>query len=123
MNYASQHPEVHALVLIGPGRSASHITVAVERMTGVATKAREGIEGIRDSTVTNNVAPSSSDLVRTIVRQMIRSQNAEGYAATCEAICAKTHVDPDYASIKSPTLLIAGDQAIIEIGRIEVIDW
>jgi pimeloyl-ACP methyl ester carboxylesterase len=41
---------------------------------------------------------------------MISSQDAEGYAATCEAICAKTHVDPDYASIKSPTLLIAGDQ-------------
>jgi len=110
MNYASQHPEVRALVLIGPGRSASHIKTAVERMTGVAAKARDGIEGIRDSTVTNNVAPSSSDLVRTIVRHMISSQDAEGYAATCEAICAKTHVDPDYALIKSPTLLIAGDQ-------------
>jgi 3-oxoadipate enol-lactonase len=109
MNYASQHPEVRALVLIGPGRSASHIKTAVEWMTGVAAKAREGIEGIRDSTVTNNVAPSSSGLVRTIVRQMISSQDAEGYAATCEAICAKTHVDPDYASIESPTLFIVGD--------------
>ena len=47
--------------------------------------------------------------MRTIVRQMISSQDAEGYAATCEAICAKTHVDPDYASIESPTLFIVGD--------------
>lgn len=66
MHYASQHP-TSALVLIGPGKSASHIPAAVERMTGLATKAREGIEGIRDSTIANNVAPSSSDMVRTIV--------------------------------------------------------
>jgi pimeloyl-ACP methyl ester carboxylesterase len=79
-------------------------------MTGLGAKARLGIEGIRDSTVSNNVAPSSSDLVRTVVRQMISSQNAEGYAATCEAVCAKTHIDPDYAAIKCPTLLVAGDQ-------------
>lgn len=110
MSYASQYPEVTALVLIGPGRSASHIPAAVERMTELAAKAREGIEGIRDSTIDNNVAPSSSDLVRTIVRQIISSQDPEGYAATCEAICEKSHVDPDYAAIQCPTVLIAGDQ-------------
>ncbi|KAH6698937.1 alpha beta hydrolase fold family [Leptodontidium sp. MPI-SDFR-AT-0119] len=110
MHYASQHPEVRALVLIGPGRSASHIPAAVDRMTGLGAKAREGIFGIRDSTVDNNVAPKSSDLVRTIVRQMISSQTAEGYAATCDAACSKTHVDPDYAAIKCPAVLIAGDQ-------------
>jgi len=110
MHYAAQYPNVAALVLIGPGRSAAHIPAAVERMTGLATKAREGIEGIRDSTIDNNVAPSSSDLVRTFVRQIISSQDPEGYAATCEAVAAKSHVDPDYAAIKCPTLLIAGDQ-------------
>ena len=109
MHFASQHP-TGALVLIGPGRSASHIPAAVERMTGLAIKAREGIEGIRDSTIANNVAPSSSALVRTIVRQIISSQTPEGYAATCEAACAKSHIDPDYSAIKCPTILIAGDQ-------------
>ncbi|TVY85175.1 Pimeloyl-[acyl-carrier protein] methyl ester esterase [Lachnellula suecica] len=110
MHYVSRNPDVQALVLIGAGRSASHIPAAVERMTGLGAKARLGIEGIRDSTVANNVAPSSSDLVRTIVRQMISSQDPEGYAATCEAACAKTHQDPDYATIKCPTVLIVGDQ-------------
>jgi 3-oxoadipate enol-lactonase len=109
MHYASQHP-TRALVLIGPGKSASHIPAAVERMTGLAAKAREGIEGIRDSTIANNVAPSSSDLVRTIVRQIISSQTPEGYAATCEAACAKSHVDPDYSAITCPAVLISGDQ-------------
>jgi pimeloyl-ACP methyl ester carboxylesterase len=115
MHYASQHPEVHALILIGPGRSASHIPPVVERMSGLAATARKGIEGIRDSTILNNVAPSSSDLARTVVRQMICSQNAEGYAATCEAVCAKIHVDPDYAAIKCPAVLIAGDQDNISL--------
>ena len=110
MHYASQYPEVRALVLIGPGRSASHIPAVVERMTGLGAKAREGIHEIRDSTIDNNVAPTSSDLVRTIVRQMISSQTAEGYAATCEAACSNSHVDPDYAAIKCPAVLIAGDQ-------------
>ncbi|KAG4436126.1 hypothetical protein IFR05_008405 [Cadophora sp. M221] len=113
MHYASQHPEVRALVLIGPGRSAFHIPAVVERMTGLGAKAREGIFGIRDSTVDNNVAPTSSDLIRTIVRQMISSQTAEGYAATCDAACSKTHVDPNYAAIKCPAVLIAGDQDTI----------
>jgi pimeloyl-ACP methyl ester carboxylesterase len=110
MHYASLHPDIRALVLIGAGRSASHIPAVVERMTGLGAKARLGREGIRDSTIANNVAASSSDLVRTVVRQMISSQDAEGYAATCEAVCAKTHVDPDYAAIKCPAVLIAGDQ-------------
>jgi pimeloyl-ACP methyl ester carboxylesterase len=110
MHYASQHPEVCALVLIGPGRSASHIPAVVERMTGLGAKAKEGMYRIRDSTIDNNVAQTSSDLVRTIVRQMISSQTAEGYAATCDAVCSNTHVDPNYAAIKCPALLVAGDQ-------------
>jgi 3-oxoadipate enol-lactonase len=109
MHYASKHT-IRALVLIGPGRSASHIPAVVERMSGLAATARKGMEGIRDSTVANNIAPGSSELVRTVVRQMISSQTAEGYAATCDAICAKTHVDPDYAAITAPVVLIAGDQ-------------
>ncbi|KAE8451855.1 hypothetical protein EG329_002696 [Mollisiaceae sp. DMI_Dod_QoI] len=109
MHYASQYP-VKGLILMGAGRSAAHIPAAVAHLTGLAAKAREGILGIRDSTIANNVASSSSDLVRTIVRQMISSQEPHGYAATCKALCAETHVDPDYAKIKCPTVLIAGDQ-------------
>jgi 3-oxoadipate enol-lactonase len=121
MHYTAQNPDsVRALVLIGAGRSASHIPEAVQRMTELGAMARKGIEAIRDSTVENNVAPSSSDLVRTVVRQMISSQNAEGYAATCEAICAQSHVDPDYTAIKCPVLLIAGDQdKISPLGKSE----
>ncbi|KAH6684398.1 Alpha/Beta hydrolase protein [Halenospora varia] len=110
MHYASKHPDVKALVLIGAGKSAAGIPAVVERMTALAAKAREGIIGIRDSTVANNIAPSSSDVARTALRQIISSQDAEGYAATAEAACAKTHVDPDFAAIKCPTLFIAGDQ-------------
>ncbi len=107
MHYAAKH-QVGAIILIGPGRSACNIPAVVERMTALAVKARVGIEGLRDSTVSNNVAASSSDLVKTLVRQMISSKDPNGYAKTCEAIMAPSHFDPDYAAIKCPTL-IAGD--------------
>lgn len=109
MHYAAKHPNTRALVLLGPGRSAAHIPAVAERMSGMAAKARTGMEDMRDSTVANNVAASSSDLVRTVVRQMISAQDPEGYAATCEAIVASNHVDPSYAAINCPTVLIAGD--------------
>ncbi len=89
MHYALQHAEARTLVFIGPGRLASHVPAVVERMTSLAATTRKGIQGIRDSTFLNSIVSGSSDLVRTVVRQMISSQNAEGYVATCEAICAK----------------------------------
>jgi len=110
MHYAAQHPDVRALVLIDPGRLASHIEVAVERMAELAAKSREGIERVRDSTIANNVAIGSSDLLKTVVRQIISSQDPEGYAATCEALCAETHAYPNYAATKCATVLIIGDQ-------------
>ncbi|KAF4626313.1 hypothetical protein G7Y89_g11845 [Cudoniella acicularis] len=120
MHYASQHPDVPALILIGPGRSPSGIPAIVERMAGLAAKARLGIEGIRDFVVATNVAPSSSDIVRTAVRQIISSHTAEGYAATVDAAKAESHVDPDYAAIKCPVVIIAGDQdAILPIAQSE----
>ena len=70
---------------------------------------------MRDFTVANNVASSSSDLVRTAVRQMIRAQDPKGYAATCEAVVASTHVDPDSAAIKCQIVLIAGDADTISL--------
>lgn len=110
MHYAAKHPNTGGIALLGPGRSTAHIAAVVERMNGTAETARLGMEFLVDSTVANNVAPTSSDLVRTIVRQMTASQDPEGYAATCRAICASSHVDPDYSAIACPTVLIAGEQ-------------
>jgi 3-oxoadipate enol-lactonase len=113
MHYAAKHPNIRALVILGPGKSGAHIPAVAERMLGMAAKARTAIEDMRDSTVANNVAASSSDLVRTVIRQMISAQDAEGYAATCEAIVASSHVNPNYAAINCPTVLIAGDVDMI----------
>ncbi|MGI4850438.1 MAG: alpha/beta fold hydrolase, partial [Janthinobacterium lividum] len=114
MHYAVLHPDdVRALVLLGPGRAMSHIPAAVVRMMDLATKARGGIEDIRDSTVANNVAAGSPELAKTVVRQMISAQSPDGYAATCEALCAPSHVDPDYSAIGCPVVLFAGDQDLI----------
>lgn len=90
MNYAVTY-QTQALVLIMPRQS-----------TALVSKTWTGIEGLRDSTVFNNVTVTSSDLVRIAVRQMISSQDPNGYAATCEAIVAPSHIDPDYTAITCP---------------------
>jgi 3-oxoadipate enol-lactonase len=112
MHYASLHP-VRALVLLGSARSGSHMPEFVERMTALGEVARKGLAEIRDMLVNKNVAPTSPYLAKVVVRQMLTSSNMDGYAATCDAICAKSHVDPDFSAISCPTLLIAGDQDVI----------
>lgn len=42
------------------------------------------------------------------IREMLMAQDPEGYIANCKAIEHAT--PPDYANVKCPTLIIAGDQ-------------
>ena len=57
-----------------------------------------------------NVATGSraTPLQRAFIRQLLLSQNADGYQAMCKVVgCASI---PNYASIRMPTLLIAGEE-------------
>lgn len=115
MHFAQQFPDkVEALVLIGPGKSRAQIPAAKAFTLGMAKRARElGMPFMADDTVAKNVAPSSPDVVRAFVREVIAAQTGEGYAQVCEAACDETHVNPDYSKITSPTMIIAGDQDLI----------
>lgn len=115
MHFAAQFPDkAKSLVLIGPGRTRANVPAAKAFTLGMARKARElGMPAMADGTVAKNVAPSSSDVVRAFVREVIAGQDEEGYARVCEAACDDSHVDPDYALIVCPTCIIAGDQDLI----------
>ncbi|KAH7020727.1 Alpha/Beta hydrolase protein [Microdochium trichocladiopsis] len=115
MHYAAQFPsKVHALVLLGPGKTRANVPAAKAFILGMAKNARElGMPAMADGTVAKNVAPSSSDVVRAFVREVIAAQSGEGYAQVCEAACDETHVDPEYGRISCPTMIIAGDQDLI----------
>lgn len=116
MQFAAAFPgRVAGLVLLGPGRSRARIPAARTATLGMAAAARGpgGMPAMADGTVARNVAPSSSDVVRAFVREVVAGQSGEGYAQVCEALCDETHVDPDYARITCPTVLVAGDQDLI----------
>lgn len=53
-------------------------------------------------------AAGTSNLTKAFMRDILLNQNPEGYAATCMAIANAPKID--YASIKAPFLLIAGDE-------------
>ncbi|KAK5127774.1 hypothetical protein LTR85_004890 [Meristemomyces frigidus] len=112
MHFAAAYPSrISALVAIGPGVSRAKIPVAKQFTLNMAKNARElGMPAVADGGVSSNVAPSSSDIVRAFVREVVGGQDGEGYAQVCEAACDESHVDPDYSQISCPAVLIAGDQ-------------
>jgi pimeloyl-ACP methyl ester carboxylesterase len=54
------------------------------------------------------VGSRSTSLQRAFIRELLLGQNPHGYAALCRAIA--TAQAPDYAAVRAPFLLIAGDE-------------
>jgi esterase/lipase len=54
------------------------------------------------------VGSRSTPLQRAFIRELILGQDPKGYAALCRAIA--TAKPADYAAVKAPFLLIAGDE-------------
>ena len=117
LHYAAKHPsEISGLVLLGVGRSASHIPAVKERMLALAATVREqGITAAADVAASSNFPSNSEtiDVMRAEVRKMVESSNPEAYAQICEAMVSTSHQDPDYATIKCPVALISGTEDII----------
>lgn len=117
LHYAAKHPsEVGGLVLLGVGRSASHIPAVKERMLALAAIVRErGITAAADVAASSNFPANSetTDAMRAKVREMVESSNPEAYAQICEAMVSTSHQDPDYATIKCPVALVSGIEDVI----------
>lgn len=115
LHFAASNPSaIGGLVLLGVGRSASHIAAVRDRMLGMAAQTREqGIDYAANMASTTNFPPDSKRKVdpaaREFIRQQVAGSDAEGYAKTCEAVASIDHKDPDYSQITCESLLIAGD--------------
>jgi 3-oxoadipate enol-lactonase len=126
LHFAALNPSiVDGLVLIGVGRSASHITAVRERMLDMAAQTRtQGIKYAANMAATTNFPSDRERLVdpaaRAFIRRQVAGSDPEGYAKTCEAVADLTHKDPDYSKIDCESLLIAGDMDMISpINRAE----
>lgn len=80
MHFAAQFPKMVAeLVLIGPGRTRSNDPDATAFTLSMANLARKvGMPALAAGSVSKNVAPSSSSVVRAFVREVVSSQDSEG---------------------------------------------
>jgi pimeloyl-ACP methyl ester carboxylesterase len=52
--------------------------------------------------------PDTTATQKGFIREMLMAQDPEGYCANCKAI--QTASPPEYAKVKCPVLIIAGDQ-------------
>lgn len=66
-----------------------------------------GIETMANTIPSAATGPNTTQLQKSFIREMIMSQDPEGYCANCRAI--ETAKPPDYASVKCPIYIIAGE--------------
>src|SRR6202040_2188718 len=74
-----------------------------------ATVRARGMAAVADTIVaagTSEQTRTQRPVAAAFVRQVLLGQDAEGYAAACEALAAAT--DPDFASVKVPVMLVTG---------------
>lgn len=64
------------------------------------------MDGVVDSIPKVGTASTSTALQRAFIRTLLLAQTPEGYIANCKAITSASV--PDYPSIKTPLLLVAG---------------
>lgn len=68
----------------------------------------EGMEAMADTVPTGATGSRATPLQQAFIRQLLLSQNPKGYQSMCKVI--RDAKVPNYASIKIPTLIIAGDE-------------
>lgn len=68
----------------------------------------DGMEAMATTIPNGATAASAASLVRAFIRELLISQDPEGYNSLCRAI-AEAPV-PEYARVKVPLLILAGDE-------------
>lgn len=69
---------------------------------------QDGIESMANTIPNAATGGKATATQKGFIREMLMAQDPEGYIANCKAIEHAT--PPDYANVKCPVLIIAGDQ-------------
>ncbi|KAJ5327072.1 Alpha/beta hydrolase fold-1 [Penicillium brevicompactum] len=94
------------LVAIGPTHPSELLVSVMGKRS--ATVLEAGMEPMANTIPFGAVGSRSTALQKAFIRELILGQDPKGYAALCRAI-ASAQV-PNYAAIKAPFLLIAGEE-------------
>ncbi|KAH0837553.1 hypothetical protein AYO21_05041 [Fonsecaea monophora] len=104
---ASTSPDrVVAGICIGPVHPSEAVANVFKQR--IPTVQSQGMESMANTIPNAATGPGATALQKALIREMLLSQSPEGYCANCRAIELAT--PPEYAKVKCPMLIIAGDQ-------------
>ncbi|OAP64400.1 hypothetical protein AYL99_00372 [Fonsecaea erecta] len=104
---ASTSPDrVVAGICIGPVHPSEAVANVFKQR--IPTVQSQGMESMANTIPNGATGPGTTALQKALIREMLLSQSPEGYCANCRAIELAT--PPEYAKVKCPMLIIAGDQ-------------
>ena len=108
---AAKFPEMAgSLMLLGPLRAPPEAARDALRARAHSAR-RDGMSDIAEQVITANLAVhtrSHNPLGVALVRELLMRQDADGYAATCEALASAEAAD--LKQVAQPTLLMTGDE-------------
>ncbi len=106
---AERHPRrVARLILLGPVREQAPAAKEATRQRAATVRDR-GMEAVATAIATGATSPRTQaerPEIIGFIRELLLAQNAEGYAAACEALASATAVPLE--AIAAPTLLVTG---------------
>ncbi|KAL2868035.1 alpha/beta fold hydrolase [Aspergillus lucknowensis] len=97
---------VKGVVAIGPTHPSETLASVMQKRSETATEG--GMEPLANTIPNQATGSEATPLARSFIRELVLGQNPKGYAALCRAIANAPTVD--YAAIKAPFLLIAGEE-------------
>ncbi|KAF6224383.1 hypothetical protein HO133_010960 [Letharia lupina] len=103
---ATKGDRIKGSVMLGPPLPSP----TVEKTFEGRVKAVEegGMEAMADTIPTGATGSKSTPLQHAFIRTLLLSQRPEGYCSMCKALGGAS--PPDYAAIKMPTLMVAGEE-------------
>ncbi|CRG85724.1 hypothetical protein PISL3812_02746 [Talaromyces islandicus] len=107
LHLAGQYSErVVAVVAIGPVHPTPSTGQIFEKRIQVVSE--DGMEPMADKIPGTATGCRSTPLQKAFIRELILGQDPAGYISLCRVVSTATA--PDYAAIKAPLLVIAGDE-------------
>ncbi|KAF2147304.1 uncharacterized protein K452DRAFT_282302 [Aplosporella prunicola CBS 121167] len=103
---AQHSPRLAGAVLLGPVHPTPGVADAfAARIAAVEKDAMDAMAAVVPATA---LAADAAPLARAFVRELLLAQDPRGYISHCRVIANAT--PPDYASVKAPVLLLAGEE-------------
>ncbi|KAJ5997084.1 hypothetical protein N7522_008744 [Penicillium canescens] len=103
----ARYPDrMQGIVAIGPTHPSDMLVTIMSKRS--ETVLESGMESMANTIPFGAVGSRSTPLQKAFIRELISGQDPKGYAALCRAIASAKPAD--YAAIKAPFLLIAGEE-------------